>query len=125
RDFLSPRPGATDVGVLGQIGRLGDCAMTRLRRGVACMAAVIMAAGAGIDHGRAQTAAPASDMPAALANAIDPLITTLWSGFDRAAALGHVEFVGQFWRLGGNAGYDATIDRMHARLIGSGFVDRE
>jgi hypothetical protein len=60
-----------------------------------------------------------------LAAAVDPVITALWSGFDRPAAFGHVEFVGQFWRLGGNPGYDATIDRVRARLVASGFVDAE
>ena len=35
-----------------------------------------------------------------------------------------MQFVTQYWRLPGNPGYDATIDRVHARLLASGFHDR-
>ena len=62
-----------------------------------------------------------TSFPAVLARAVDPVIDALWSSFDRRAALEHVRFVSQFWRLGGNAGYDATLDRVRARLLESGF----
>ncbi len=32
----------------------------------------------------------------------------------------HVEFISQYWRLAGNAGYDASLDRVHARLAAPG-----
>jgi hypothetical protein len=47
---------------------------------------------------------------------VDAAIEQLWSRFDMAAAMGHVEFVSRYWRLAGNPGYDATIDRVRERL---------
>jgi cyclophilin family peptidyl-prolyl cis-trans isomerase len=64
-------------------------------------------------------------LPPALGRTIDPVIDALWAGFDRVAAMGHVQFVNQYWRLPGNPGFDATIDRVRARLIESGFKARE
>ena len=49
-------------------------------------------------------------------------IDTLLASFDRSAAMGHVEFMGPRWRLAGNDGFDKSIDRLEARLLGSGFV---
>lgn len=63
-------------------------------------------------------------LPPALARRIDPVITALWSRFSPQSAVDHVAFIAQFWRLPGNPGYEATIDRAHARLVQSGFVDR-
>jgi aminopeptidase YwaD len=60
-------------------------------------------------------------IPAGLARTIDPVIDTLWSSFDRRTALEHVRVASQFWRLTGNAGYDATLDRVRSRLADSGF----
>jgi aminopeptidase YwaD len=53
---------------------------------------------------------------------IDPVIDALWTAFDERAALGHVEFISQYWRLPGNAGYNASIDRIRNRLVSSGFA---
>jgi aminopeptidase YwaD len=65
-----------------------------------------------------------SDQPprAELHATIDPVIDALWTTFDERAALGHVEFISQYWRLPGNTGYDASIDRVRDRLIRAGFV---
>jgi Zn-dependent M28 family amino/carboxypeptidase len=59
----------------------------------------------------------------ALARTIDPVIDALWSRFSRRSAMGHVVYISQFWRLSGNVGYDATINRIHERLLAVGFED--
>src|SRR5215210_6067982 len=53
---------------------------------------------------------------------VDPVIDALWAGLDQQAGLGHVQFISQFWRLPGNHGYDASIDRIRDRLTSAGFV---
>jgi hypothetical protein len=67
---------------------------------------------------------PAPSLPPALTKALDPVIDALFARFDLKAAQDHVKFVTQYWRLPGNTGYDATIDRVHARLVASGFHER-
>jgi aminopeptidase YwaD len=62
-------------------------------------------------------------LPQALARMIDPVINAIWSRFSRRAAMAHVRVVSQYWRIGGNAGYDAALDHIHTRLIASGFAD--
>jgi aminopeptidase YwaD len=59
---------------------------------------------------------PKIEMPAPLAARLDPVIDAMWSGFDMAAAAGHVTFISGYWRLPGNEGFDATLDRVKARL---------
>ena len=75
-----------------------------------------------------QTAAPVLLVPAplspALAKTIDPVIDALWTRFSRRSAMGHVAYISQFWRLSGNLGYEATITRIHDRLLASGFQER-
>jgi hypothetical protein len=62
---------------------------------------------------------PATDpVPARAERAID----TLLAGFDRHAAMEHVRFMSQYWRLAGNEGFDRSLDRIHERLISSGFA---
>jgi aminopeptidase YwaD len=61
---------------------------------------------------------PSQQLPPAVLRAIDPVIDAAWAAYDMTAATGHVQFVSQFWRLPGNAGYDATLDRVAARLEG-------
>jgi hypothetical protein len=53
---------------------------------------------------------------------IDPVIDSLWTAFDERAALDHVQFISQYWRLPGNSGYNASIDRIRDRLVSAGFV---
>ncbi len=67
---------------------------------------------------------PAPSLPPTLTKILDPVIDSLWTHFDLKAAQDHVRFVTQYWRLPGNPGFDATIDRVHARLVASGFHDR-
>ena len=60
--------------------------------------------------------------PPSLAKRVDPVIERLWSAFDVDAATAQVRFMSQYWRLGGNPGYEASVDRIHARLLASGFA---
>jgi cyclophilin family peptidyl-prolyl cis-trans isomerase/HEAT repeat protein len=83
---------------------------------VLCLAAASLAADS--------KSVPAPQLPPALTKVLDPVIDALFSRFDLKAAQGHVRFVTQYWRLPGNTGYDATIDRVHARLAASGFHER-
>lgn len=48
----------------------------------------------------------------------------LSQGFDERAAMDLVVYMDQFWRNAGNAGYNASLDRIRARLQQSGFSDR-
>jgi cyclophilin family peptidyl-prolyl cis-trans isomerase/Zn-dependent M28 family amino/carboxypeptidase len=59
----------------------------------------------------------------ALASTVDPVVNALWSRFSGDAALEHVKFISQYWRLSGNAGYNATLDRVKSRMLESGFAD--
>ncbi|GMV20162.1 MAG: hypothetical protein AMXMBFR57_01110 [Acidimicrobiia bacterium] len=64
---------------------------------------------------RAELAA-ARALPAPLATRLQPIIDQVWDRFDPAEAMATVEFASRYWRLAGNEGYDATIDRVKARL---------
>jgi len=68
---------------------------------------------------RAELAA-ARKMPAALAAKVQPVIDQAWTGFDPSAAMAQVEFASRYWRLAGNEGYDATLDRVRDRLLAAG-----
>src|SRR5262245_40265015 len=63
-------------------------------------------------------------LPPALARLVDPVIKAAWADFDSHAALGHVQFISHYWRLPGNEGYDRAVDRVRARLIESGFPEK-
>ncbi len=71
---------------------------------------------------RAELAA-ARQMPAAMAARVQPVIDQAWAGFDPAAAMAQVEFASKYWRLAGNEGYDATLDRVRDRLLAAGLKD--
>ena len=60
--------------------------------------------------------------PPPLFSTLDPIVDALWTGFDTRQAQEHVEFISRYWRLAGNAGYDATLDRVQARLSDAGFA---
>ncbi|HEX6323096.1 MAG TPA: hypothetical protein VFZ36_05170, partial [Vicinamibacterales bacterium] len=60
----------------------------------------------------------AERVPARAERAIDIVL----EGFDRDAAMGHVEFMSRYWRLAGNDGFDQSIDRVYERLIAGGFT---
>ena len=60
--------------------------------------------------------------PAGIFPRVDPVIDSLWAGFDMPQAQQHVEFIARHWRLPGNPGYEASLDRIHARLTGAGFT---
>src|SRR4029453_14593723 len=65
----------------------------------------------------------ASNLSPALARTLDPVIEAVWSRFDRQQAMDHVRYIRQFWRVGGNPGYDQSLDRIHTRLVASGFSE--
>ena len=61
--------------------------------------------------------APAEQSATARVHAVvDPVIEALWNWFDRDAAFEHVRFISRFWRLPGNPGYDASLDRLFLRM---------
>ena len=68
---------------------------------------------------RAELAA-ARKIPVPMAARIQPTIDLLWAGFDPGAAQAQVEFASGYWRLAGNEGYDATLDRVRDRLVAAG-----
>lgn len=55
-----------------------------------------------------------------LAAVASPVIDAIWTGYDRRAAMDHVEFIGTKWRLPGNPSYNLSIDRIHDRLTEAG-----
>jgi Zn-dependent M28 family amino/carboxypeptidase len=55
---------------------------------------------------------------------VDPAIDAMWAAYDRTAAMDHVKFISQYWRLAGNPGYNATVDRIQARLKTAGIATR-
>jgi aminopeptidase YwaD len=64
---------------------------------------------------------PATD-PDPVPERAERAIDLVLEGFDREAAMGHVEFMSRYWRLAGNDGFDQSIDRIHERLIEGGFT---
>lgn len=64
---------------------------------------------------RAELAA-ARALPAPLVSRVQPVTDALWKQFSLTESIGTVEFASRYWRLAGNAGYDATLDRVEARL---------
>jgi len=62
-------------------------------------------------------------LPTLLDEAVTPVIDRVWDGFDTEEAMAQVQFMDQYWRLAGNEGFDKSIDRVKARLVGAGFVE--
>ena len=91
-----------------------------MRRALAAAVAVLAAACAARQSPATSNPQPTTSLvPVRAERAIDSLI----EGFDRDAAMGHVEFMSRFWRLAGNDGFDQSIDRIQQRLLASGFAD--
>jgi hypothetical protein len=78
----------------------------------------------GSQAGPAPAAGPASLADRVPASAVKSL-GALAQGFDQRAAMDLVLFMDQYWRNAGNAGFNATVDRIRTRLRQSGFPDRE
>ena len=78
--------------------------------------------------GTARARAGSAPSPASLAelapSAAVEALGVLSRSFDERAAMDLVVYMDQFWRNAGNAGYNASIDRIRARLRQSGFADR-
>ena len=66
--------------------------------------------------------------PASLAQYVPASAVTslgvISNAFDQKAAMDLVVYMDQFWRNAGNAGFNATIDHIKARLTQSGFPER-
>jgi hypothetical protein len=84
-------------------------------------------------HSRVSAAAQASGARSApalallsgyLPKATTSALTDLTERFDKQAAMALVVFMDQYWRNAANAGFDATVDRIKARLEDSGFAPR-
>ncbi len=65
----------------------------------------------------------ARELPASLTEKIGPVVDEMLQRFDRRAAMDVVTFMSGYWRLAGSAGYDASVDRVRATLVQSGFAD--
>ena len=64
--------------------------------------------------------APGAEARTRLAAIVEPVIDAVWKGYDQNAAMDHVRFMSQYWRLAGNTGYNSTIDRIQKRLSAAG-----
>jgi hypothetical protein len=62
--------------------------------------------------------------PAALPGRVESVYRALDVRFREQNALGVVVFMDRFWRVGGNPGFDAIVDRLRADLQRAGFHDR-
>ena len=69
---------------------------------------------------RAELAA-ARKLSPTLVTHLEPVIEQVWRGFSEAEAMATVEFASKYWRLSGNEGYDATLDRVASRVGSSRF----
>ena len=65
----------------------------------------------------------ARKLPATLDRRMTPVIDAVWDRFDRQQAIDLVRFMTDRWRLPGNPGYDASIEKVRARLVARGFTD--
>jgi hypothetical protein len=91
------------------------------------LATIVAGQGLGL-HARSawlQSRAAAWDvaLPAKLAGPVDRVADALWTRFNPQRAMRDVRFISQYWRLAGNPGFDATIDRVHESLRAAGFRD--
>jgi len=94
--------------------------MTRARF-VALVMAFVAVLAVRTDGRRAGDQAP-QDPSARLGATLAPIIDALWNGYDRDAAMGHVQFIAKNWRLPGNPSYNASIDRIKKRLEAAGLT---
>jgi hypothetical protein len=65
--------------------------------------------------------ATARKLSPALVTRLEPVIEHVWRGFSETEAMATVEFASRYWRLSGNEGYNATLDRVAARVGSSRF----
>ena len=89
-------------------------------RAAAAFALAIAAALVIVKAGASATLGSQADPRARLTTTVDPVISALWAGFNPQAAMDHVRFISQYWRLAGNPGYNASIDRIRTRLAAAG-----
>jgi len=98
-----------------------------MNRAIRFLAAVLLCISV-VPGGTAQTQAGPPPGPASLASFAPPAaakaLNVLSRSFDERAAMDLVEYMDQFWRNAGNAGFNASLDRVRTRLLQSGFADR-
>ena len=99
------------------------------RRSIWCVVGTLVLGLGGRAAVSSQTAPASVARPASLAERVPASavksLGVLAQGFDERAAMDLVLFMDQYWRNAGNAGYNATIDRIRTRLRRSGLTDRE
>ncbi len=97
--------------------------MQRLIRQRSLIAVGLIVACSAIGRAGAPGGPPPSRSPLGpiLARRVDPVIDAAWSRFRLQAAIRQVRYFSQFWRIRGNPGYDAVLDRVHAQLAAAGF----
>jgi hypothetical protein len=78
----------------------------------ACLAAAVLSTPTQVPSGSA-----------ALPPGVERAYSALAGRFDREGALEIVRFMDQYWRLAGNPGYNASIDRIKSALLSAGFVE--
>ena len=86
--------------------------------GLAVVAVLSCAAGGPRPQAAPENPGLSAYLPAQTAARMDALAER----FDERAAMDLVVFMDQFWRNAANAGFNASIDRIHARLGASGFA---
>lgn len=90
--------------------------MTSSRRAVLVLLVATLLAPSGSNRAGAQ-ATPASLPPTA-----ERAYAAVVPQFDERDALSVVSFMDQYWRLAGNPGFNASIDRIRDRLVAAGFA---
>ena len=76
---------------------------------------------AGAPHQTSQPV-PAAPGPESLPPSAERAYRAVSGRFDRDAAMGIVEFMDRYWRVAGNPGFNASIDRIRDRLVAAGFT---
>ena len=88
---------------------------------IACFSALLLVAGAC----GARRTAPATPDAAALPPTAERAYRAVSSRIDEDDAMDVVRFMSQYWRVAGNPGYDASIDRLRERLLAAGYSAAE
>jgi hypothetical protein len=83
---------------------------------IAGLGTVLAGAGQDVESRVRGELAEARTLSSVMVSRLQPVIDQMWNRFDTDEAMATVEFASRYWRLAGNAGYDATLDRVAARV---------